>query len=395
MDNTMCSDEKCSTATLLYKIVNDEYLMLSEDGKIKNGCKYNINIPELKIQNSKFIGKPEDKFETLLFLPPNPQRIAEGGLRTKGLFKFSYKLVDNQWHVCDLEGNPLIPAPKEIQEKINEYVNGLEDSDKRAITQLPLITVITVVYNGAKHLEETIKSVLNQTYPNVEYIIIDGSSTDGTLDIIKKYEDKIDYWVSEPDEGIYDAMNKGITVAFGQWLNMLNSGDLYYDSLVVEKIMMKKLDTSIYGIAGKWIFEYMGETFLCHPNPYQMLKKPGWHINHQAFFYKTSAHKILGLYDTNLKYVGDDDFYLRFLTNNLKISTDEIIMIKFDFSKNTSDSIHAKVENFALRIRYLGLKPKEIIYGGSTIIKHIARKFLEVFGMQKLVLFYRKRRTLK
>jgi len=74
-------------------------------------------------------------------------------------------LVDNQWHVCDLEGNPLIPAPKEIQEKINEYVNGLEDSDKRAITQLPLITVITVVYNGAKNLEETIKKCFKSNLP--------------------------------------------------------------------------------------------------------------------------------------------------------------------------------------------------------------------------------------
>ena len=104
--------------------------------QIKEELKHNINIPELKIQNSKIIGKPEDKFETLLFLPPNSQRIAEGGLRTKGLFKFSYKKVGSEqlevrgdeaedngdvWYICDLEGNPAIPAPKELQEKINEY----------------------------------------------------------------------------------------------------------------------------------------------------------------------------------------------------------------------------------------------------------------------------------
>jgi len=139
----------------------------------------------------------------------------------------------------------------------------------------------------------------------------------------------------------------------------------------------------------------MGETFLCHPNPYQMLKKPGWHINHQAFFYKTSAHKILGLYDTNLKYASDHEFYFRLLTKNLKISTDEIIMIKFDSSKNASDSIHAKVEDFAIRVKYLGFNVKEIIYIGINIIKQIIKKLLEAFGMQKLVLFYRKRKIQK
>jgi glycosyltransferase involved in cell wall biosynthesis len=94
----------------------------------------------------------------------------------------------------------------------------------------PLITIITVVYNGEKHLEQTIKSVINQNYKNIEYIIIDGVSTDGTLDIIKKYEEYIDYWVSEPDEGIYDAMNKGIGLANGEFINFMNADDWFVDT---------------------------------------------------------------------------------------------------------------------------------------------------------------------
>ncbi len=78
---------------------------------------------------------------------------------------------------------------------------------------IPLITIITVSYNAIKTIEDTILSVLSQTYPNIEYIIIDGGSTDGTLDIIKKYQDRISYWVSEADKGIYDAMNKGWHIA--------------------------------------------------------------------------------------------------------------------------------------------------------------------------------------
>ena len=89
------------------------------------------------------------------------------------------------------------------------------------------ISVVTVCYNSVDTIEETMLSVLNQTYSDVEYIIIDGGSTDGTVDIIKKYADRIAYWVSEPDNSIYDAMNKGIAVATGDYINFMNSGDSF------------------------------------------------------------------------------------------------------------------------------------------------------------------------
>lgn len=89
------------------------------------------------------------------------------------------------------------------------------------------ISIITVVYNGISEIEKTIQSVLNQTYPNIEYIIIDGGSTDGTIDIIKKYQGQLAYWVSEPDEGIYYAMNKGIQKATGEWIHFRNCGDYF------------------------------------------------------------------------------------------------------------------------------------------------------------------------
>ncbi|MCI5136399.1 MAG: glycosyltransferase [Candidatus Electrothrix sp. AW2] len=130
---------------------------------------------------------PAAAFKTVLFLPVGEGRQGEGGLRTQGYFKRS-----------------------------------LPDKDK------PLITVITVVFNGVQRLEETILSVIGQTYDNVEYIIIDGGSTDGTLDIIRKYEHAIDYWVSEKDRGIYDAMNKGIDLTTGEWMNFMNAGDSFF-----------------------------------------------------------------------------------------------------------------------------------------------------------------------
>ena len=103
----------------------------------------------------------------------------------------------------------------------------------------PLISVVTVSYNAVDTIERTILSVLNQTYSDIEYIIIDGGSTDGTVDLIKKYADKITYWVSEPDQGIYDAMNKGIDVATGEWINFMNSGDSFYRQDVLSSLFDK------------------------------------------------------------------------------------------------------------------------------------------------------------
>jgi glycosyltransferase involved in cell wall biosynthesis len=153
---------------------------------------------------------PKDKFESVLFLSEGEERKGEGGLRTKGYYKKSYE-------------------------------------DK------PLISIVTVVYNGEKFLEETILSVINQTYDNIEYIIIDGGSNDGTIDIIKKYEDKIDYWISEKDKGIYDAMNKGIIKASGNLVNLLNAGDKLYDSIVIAEVV-KSYKPDIKLIYGDTIF---------------------------------------------------------------------------------------------------------------------------------------------
>jgi glycosyltransferase involved in cell wall biosynthesis len=112
------------------------------------------------------------------------------------------------------------------------------------------LTIITVVFNDEKCLENTMLSVLEQCYKDIEYIIIDGGSTDGTVDIIKKYQHRINYWVSEKDNGIYDAMNKGVSLASGEWINFMNSGDFFYDNntlkLVFESNDLKYTDV-IFG----------------------------------------------------------------------------------------------------------------------------------------------------
>lgn len=119
---------------------------------------------------------------------------------------------------------------------------------KNEIVTPPLISVITVSYNAVATIEQTILSVINQTYPNIEYIIIDGGSKDGTIDIIRKYADQIAYWVSEPDEGIYDAMNKGIKIATGEWINFMNCGDSFLDMKVLNKIFISSILNEYEGV---------------------------------------------------------------------------------------------------------------------------------------------------
>jgi glycosyltransferase involved in cell wall biosynthesis len=107
------------------------------------------------------------------------------------------------------------------------------------------LSVITINYNNAIGLRKTIESVVNQTFRDYEYIVIDGGSTDGSVDVIKEYADKIDYWVSEPDKGIYNAMNKGVAAAHGEYTNFLNSGDSYYTNNVLDEVFQQNVVADI------------------------------------------------------------------------------------------------------------------------------------------------------
>lgn len=157
----------------------------------------------------------------------------------------------------------------------------------------PLITVVTVVFNGKKDMESCILSVLGQKCDNFEYIIIDGGSTDGTLDILRKYEDSIDYWASGPDRGIYDAMNKAARIARGRWIYFLGSDDTLCDSLEKVADCLKDEQTIYYGNA------FMTGTQKIYDGAFGAWKLSHRNICHQAIFYPRS---VLNLRQFNLRY---------------------------------------------------------------------------------------------
>ena len=175
----------------------------------------------------------------------------------------------------------------------------------------PLVSIITVVYNGEKYLEQTIQSVINQTYKNIEYIIIDGGSTDGTLDIVKKYEEHVSYWVSEPDKGLYDAMNKGIGLANGELIGMINSDD-WYELNVVELMVKAYINNPTKRIfhADRYDIDENGNKKIkkFHPSEFKF-KYYGMTYNHPSMFI-TKEEYSKHLYNTNLQALSDFQFVL-------------------------------------------------------------------------------------
>ena len=227
--------------------------------------------------------------ENMLFIPPSNGRKGEGGLRIQGYFKL---------------GNPSSSV-----------------SDFKKVK--PLITIITVVFNCVETLEQTILSIIEQSYENIEYIIIDGGSTDGSLDIIHKYENMIDYWVSEEDRGIYDAMNKGLVVASGNWVNFMNAGDILYSVNTIKQVFNSTLGAEqiIYGNVhiryGSFDRVEMAK------NPRKLWR--GMQFSHQSIFCDLSYHKK-NLFNIENEICADLEFCYKAFKKNINFKYEPVII---------------------------------------------------------------------
>lgn len=215
--------------------------------------------------------------------------------------------------------------------------------------QLPLVTVVTVTYNAQSYLEQTIKSVLAQNYSRVEYIVIDGKSTDGTIDIIKKYENDIDFWISEKDGGIYDAMNKAIDQANGKWINFLNAGDTFVDNNVLSEISKYLIESNDL-VCGN-IIRGDSERYRARPLGLKNVHDAMF-VFHQALFAKMSIMKS-SKFNPTYKIAGDYDFVLKCYHQGYRFEFVEIDVVNYmEGGLSQSDSFFVHLEVMYIQSKY-------------------------------------------
>ena len=239
----------------------------------------------------------------------------------------------------------------------------------------PLISIITVVYNGIKTIEQTILSVIRQPYQNKEYIIIDGGSTDGTVDTIKRYKSHLAYWISEPDNGIYDAMNKGIAQAQGELIGILNSNDWFEENIfntIAEQFQKTGNNCVIHGILRNFLEE---EFYNITGNSIRRLRYDM--IQHPTCFIPRKLYEKYGEYDTTYKYSADYDLILRFVYDGVKFSFIEKPIVNFRLG-GISSIPSAEKEMYKVRVKHhLISKTEGIIRITLVQLSSFVKKFLK------------------
>lgn len=246
------------------------------------------------------------------------------------------------------------------------------------------LTVVSVVFNAVNAIEKTICSVIGQPI-GIEYIVIDGGSTDGTVEIIEKYKDKISYFVSEKDDGIADAFNKGLAVASGEIIGILNAGDTYAQGTL----------KSILEFDGEWDILYgdvrfleKGYDFIFKPNHKRMSRFMG--LAHPGVFVKKEIYKRLGLFSQDYKYAMDYELLLRFYESGAKFCYLDKLLA--DMQMGGASDVHwiaAYWEAFLIKSKYYGLI-YPFLFFLSSFSKRIFRNLLVILGLRFIVSSYRK-----
>lgn len=242
------------------------------------------------------------------------------------------------------------------------------------------VSVVTVTYNASATLEKTMQSVFHQNYPYIEYIIIDGASTDGTVNIISKYAEKLSYWLSEQDKGIYDAMNKALEVATGDFLIFMGADDLFYTNDVIKNVVSQitDLDAVYYGSV---LFKGRGTK---HWGQFNKIKWAVTNVSHQAIFYPKMVYTTHS-YDTQYRIYADYAYNLNLLEEKVRFKYVDAIITLYNMtgmSANTHDEIFQR-DFRSLVLNSVGLLAYYIgkCIRGLYIIKELLRS---AYGKKKL-----------
>ena len=256
---------------------------------------------------------------------------------------------------------------------------------------LPLVSVITVVYNGAEHLEYALQSVLCQDYPNLEYIVIDGGSSDGSVDIIRQYDQQLDYWRSEPDSGIYNAMNKGLSLANGEIIGLLNADDFYYPG-AVEAIAeaAQKGENEIFCGEVNHLQELSNICLIKRGVPDISRMEETMTVIHPAVFVRKKVYDEIGNFDESYRIAADYDFLLRCFTAGKTFTYLPQILTGYRAGGLSSGNCASILEAKTIKERHLNSSfPEMLDKYRKCSRKQRFRKFIyplaKVFGWQKIL----------
>ena len=233
------------------------------------------------------------------------------------------------------------------------------------------VTVVTAVLNDAGHIEQTILSVISQTDIEIEYIIVDGGSKDGTLELIGKYKDKISLLISEPDRGVYDAMNKGIKYSTGDFVYFLNSGDVLLNPSILSKIKLEELKERNAIIYGNVVVAYGNIEALEKPRPFfnSKMKFKGIGICHQSMFFPGKLIRN-EKYDLSYKIAADYDLVYRLWRKGTEFLYRDITIAKYDWGKGISSNPYKLLDVYRenARVCHQQLNP---LYWAKMVLEYI------------------------
>ncbi|HOF19913.1 MAG TPA: glycosyltransferase family 2 protein [Bacteroidales bacterium] len=225
----------------------------------------------------------------------------------------------------------------------------------------PLFTVITAVLNGEKTLEKTIESVIGQTWKKIEFIVIDGGSTDNTLGILKQYEGFIDYWISEPDRGIADAFNKGVNYSTGDYISFLGSDDWYESDALTRIAQSLRPGTDIYtGHANLWSSDGCRFVKFHKSRPERIFQT--MRIAHAAAFVSRNVFEQTGTFSADYKIAMDYDFLLRAGLNGFKFFVVESVIVNILTGGISQNIVTASLEELRIKNHHLGRKPGHYLW---------------------------------
>tara|TARA_Y100000389_G_C17467026_1_gene526593 strand:+ start:3027 stop:3845 length:819 start_codon:yes stop_codon:yes gene_type:complete len=257
----------------------------------------------------------------------------------------------------------------------------------------PLITIVTVVKNGRHYIQETMNSVFSQEYKNIEYIVVDGCSSDGTSEIIHRNLDKIDLLISEEDDGIYSAMNKGINAANGVFIGFLNASDLLYPQTILNLVNAFKKDDFDFSLGPAEIEDLnTGKTFTSEPlKSFQIQSDQciGMPSPHLAIYIKTKLIKELGKFDIQYKLSADYDLMLKVINGSYKAWYFKQPVGAFRLG-GLSGSFRTQVENFSILQKYHIPLYKIIFITGRSILALGIKKILAEGSFNRLKYYFTK-----